>query len=125
MLNFKLNGNLGRDPEFKQTASGQDYATLYVASNHPGVETPDWFNVAVFNDKALARLTDLAKGDKVNITGSARMNEWTDNNGQTHRATSFVASTVTPAGAGNDTTSAARDAALEAATQHDSVSAGR
>jgi single-stranded DNA-binding protein len=125
MLNFKLNGNLGKDPEFKQSADGKDYAMLRIASNHPGVDDTDWFNIAVFNPNTLAQLGSLRKGDKVNITGTGRMAEWTDSNGVEHRATNFVAGSVTPTTGAEPDDSATRQAQLDTAARSDSVSAGR
>ena len=67
MLQFTLTGRLAADPEL--TTYGTDntpMARLRVASNQPGSERTDFFDVAVFT-AALEALAAARKGDKVHL----------------------------------------------------------
>jgi single-stranded DNA-binding protein len=107
MLQFTLTGRLATDPEL--TTYGPDntpMARLRVASNQPGSQDTDFFDVAVFGDKALATTRDLHKGDKVHLKGSGRQHVWTTNSGDRRERVSLNARSVehTPAIAQHTTT---------------------
>mgnify|MGYP003134152552 CR=1 FL=1 len=83
MLNFNLTGRLAADPEM--SAYGGDdkpMAKLRVASNQPGVEDADFFDVAVFGDVAVRIIAEGHKGDKVELRGNGRQRTWTTDDGQ-------------------------------------------
>src|SRR3954469_22154922 len=95
MLQFTLTGRLAADPEL--ATYGPDHtpiARLRVASNQPGSQDTDSFDVAVFGDKALATTRDLRKGDKVHLKGNARQHVWTINNGERRERVSLNARNV-------------------------------
>lgn len=83
MLNFNLTGRLAADPEM--STYGDDdkpMAKLRVASNQPGAEEADFYDVAVFGDTAVGIITDGRKGDKVELRGNGRQRTWTTDDGQ-------------------------------------------
>ena len=95
MLQFTLTGRLAADPEL--TTYGPEntpMARLRVASNQPGSERTDIFDVAVFDDKALETLTAAHKGDKVHLKGSGRQHVWNTDSGGTRERISLAARSV-------------------------------
>lgn len=105
MLTYKLNGNLGKDPEIRTTNDGKEYALLYVASNQPGRDTTDWFNIAAFHPDTVDAARDLTKGDRIRVSGYVTTRTFEDRNGNTQRAESFIAQRVEPV----DTTTTTAD----------------
>ncbi len=93
-------GNLGRDPEVRNTASGQKVVNFSVATSDiwkdkAGVkqERTEWHRVVIFSPI----LADLAakylhKGSKVYIEGSLQTRKWTDQSGQEKSTTEIVVS---------------------------------
>tara|TARA_R100000458_G_C8270221_1_gene244959 strand:+ start:1324 stop:1749 length:426 start_codon:yes stop_codon:yes gene_type:complete len=72
-------GNLGRDPEVKQTSKGSSYAILSVATNRTikGEKETDWHKVIVWDDRiadTLARYT--TKGSMVLLQGRLTYRSW-------------------------------------------------
>lgn len=95
MLQFTLTGRLAADPEF--ATYGPDnapMARIRVASNQPGSQATDFFDVAVFGDNAVAALRDANKGDKVQLKGNGRQNVWTTDTGERREGVSLAARTV-------------------------------
>jgi single-stranded DNA-binding protein len=92
MLQYTLTGRLTAEPEL--TTYGADntpMARLRVASNQPGSEQTDFFDVAVFGDKALEALAAARKGDKVHLKGSGRQHVWNIDSGETRERISLAA----------------------------------
>jgi len=93
-----LLGNLGRDPEVRNTNSGQKVVTLALATSDvwkdknsgQRQEKTEWHRVVIFNP-ALADVASkyLHKGSKVYVEGSLQSRKWTDNSG-TERITTEV-----------------------------------
>ncbi|MFT8354560.1 MAG: single-stranded DNA-binding protein [Gluconobacter japonicus] len=86
-----LVGNLGKDPEVRNTQSGGKIVNLTVATSETWndrqsgerKERTEWHRVVIFND----RLADVAerflmKGRKVYLEGELRTRKWTDQSGQ-------------------------------------------
>lgn len=95
MLQFALSGRLAADPE--HTTYGPDntpMARLRVASNQPGAEGTDFFDVAVFGEQALAQLADAHKGDRVRLDGNARQHTWVTDDGDRRDRISLAARKV-------------------------------
>ena len=95
MLQFTVTGRLAADPEI--TTYGADntpMARLRIASNQPGSERTDFFDVAVFDDKALAALAGARKGDKVRLRGNGRQHVWSTDGGETRERISLAARSV-------------------------------
>ena len=59
-------GNLGRDPEIKQTAKGGNYAILSVATHRKmaGEKKTEWHKVVVWDEKIADVLAKIYKGRK-------------------------------------------------------------
>ena len=77
-------GNLGRDPEIRETSKGSKYATLSIATNRiiQGERETDWHKVVVWDAKiadVLQRFT--RKGSKVLLQGRLTYAQW-EKNGQ-------------------------------------------
>lgn len=94
-----LVGNLGRDPEIRNTNSGERIANLSIATSETWrdkmsgerKEKTEWHRVVIFND-ALAKICEnyLRKGSKVYVEGSLQTRKWTDQNGQEKYSTEVV-----------------------------------
>jgi single-strand DNA-binding protein len=94
-----LLGNLGRDPEVRQTQDGTKIVHLAIAtserwrdrqSGEPREKT-EWHRVVIFND----RLGDVAekylsKGRQVYVEGQLQTRKWTDQSGQERYTTEIV-----------------------------------
>jgi len=83
-------GNLGKDPEVRNTQNGQKIVNLTVATSDvwndkasgERKEQTEWHRVVIMND----RLADVAekylrKGSKVYLEGKIQTRKWTDNSG--------------------------------------------
>ena len=94
-----LVGNLGRDPEVRQTNNGQRLANLAVATSERWTdkqsgekrERTEWHRVVVFDD----RIVDvcerfLSKGSKVYLEGQLQTRKWQDQSGQDRYTTEVV-----------------------------------
>jgi single-strand DNA-binding protein len=94
-----LLGNLGREPEVRNTASGSKIVNLSIATSDSWKdkttgerkERTEWHRVVIFNP-ALADLADryLKKGSKVYVEGSLQTRKWEDNSGQERYTTEIV-----------------------------------
>jgi single-strand DNA-binding protein len=84
-----LIGNLGADPEIRQTHDGGVVASLNLATtdrrkNQAGewVDHTEWHRVTVFGRTAETARDYLKKGSKVLLEGHMRTRKWTDKSGQ-------------------------------------------
>ena len=85
-----LVGNLGRDPEVRNTQGGSKIANITLATSETWNdratgekrERAEWHRVAIFNEN-IAKIAErfLRKGSKVYIEGELRTRKWTDQNG--------------------------------------------
>ncbi|MFT8817951.1 MAG: single-stranded DNA-binding protein, partial [Komagataeibacter saccharivorans] len=86
-----LVGNLGKDPEVRNSQSGAKIVSLTLATSDTWNdrasgerrERTEWHRVVIFND----RIADVAerflrKGRKVYLEGSLQTRKWTDQSGQ-------------------------------------------
>lgn len=95
-------GNLTRDPEYKQLASGQAVCRLGLASNRQfrsrqsdtAVQEVCFIDVDVWGAQAESCRQYLQKGRPVMIEGRLKFDTWQDNNGQTRSKHSIVADRV-------------------------------
>ena len=94
-----LVGNLGRDPEVRQTQDGNPIVNLSLATSEnwrdkstgERRERTEWHRVVIFNE----RLADVAqkflrKGSKIYIEGQLQTRKWTDKDGRDHYSTEVV-----------------------------------
>ncbi len=94
-----LLGNLGRDPEVRQTQDGTKIVHLAIAtserwrdrqSGEPREKT-EWHRVVIFNDR-LGEVAEkyLSKGRQVYVEGQLQTRKWTDQSGQEKYTTEIV-----------------------------------
>ena len=94
-----LIGNLTRDPEMSETASGVAFCRLGIAVNRPyqgsdGERATDFFNVTVWRTHAENCGRYLKKGSKVAVVGSLQNHSYEDKDGVKRTVTDIVASEV-------------------------------
>ncbi len=90
-------GNLTRDPELRQTPSGQSVATFGVATNSfftdksgQRQQRAEFHNIVVWGRQAEIASKFLKKGGLVLIEGRLQTRSWQDNQGQTRKSTEIV-----------------------------------
>ena len=94
-----LLGNLGSDPEVRQTQSGISVCTLSVATSYnrrdrdtnEWVEETDWHRVVLFQKLAEVAERYLRKGSQVYIEGKLKTRKWQDQDGNNRYSTEVVA----------------------------------
>lgn len=89
-----LKGNVGRDPEVKQTTNGTKVATYSIAVYRPNPkdkEKPltDWFNVVAWGEQADMVANNLKKGTKILALGKFQTRSYQNKNGDTVTVTEF------------------------------------
>ena len=94
-----LVGNLGRDPETRQTQDGRPIVNMSVATSEnwrdrqtgERRERTEWHRVVIFNER-LAEFAQnyLQKGRKVYVEGQLQTRKWTDQSGQEKYTTEVV-----------------------------------
>lgn len=94
-----LIGNLGADPEIRQTKDGRPIANLSVATSESWKdrnsgerrEKTEWHRVVIFNE-GLTRIVEqyLKKGSKVYLEGQLQTRKWQDQNGNDKYTTEVV-----------------------------------
>jgi single-strand DNA-binding protein len=94
-----LIGNLGRDPEVRQTQDGRPIVQLSVATSETwrdkGTgerrERTEWHRVVIFNEHLCKIAQDyLQKGRKVYLEGQVQTRKWQDQSGQDKYTTEIV-----------------------------------
>jgi single-strand DNA-binding protein len=81
MFNGTLTGNLGRDPDFQTTQSGQMVAKFSLAVRQPKKDAPAfWVKVEVWGKQAEYVANYLKKGASVCVTGQVAEESWNDKN---------------------------------------------
>ena len=94
-----LIGNLGRDPEIRNTQDGTKVANFSLATSETWrdknsgerKERTEWHRVVIFNER-LAEIAEkyLKKGSKVYVEGALQTRKWTDNSGAEKYTTEVV-----------------------------------
>jgi single-strand DNA-binding protein len=94
-----LLGNLGRDPEVRNTQDGSKIVNLSLATSESWKdrasgerkEKTEWHRVVIFNPN-LADIAEryLKKGSKVYLEGALQTRKWTDKDGQERYSTEVV-----------------------------------
>jgi len=77
-------GNLGRDPEIRETDKGSKFATLSLATNRvvKGERETDWHKIVVWDTKIAEVLQKYThKGSKVLLRGRLTYRKWTNKEG--------------------------------------------
>ncbi len=103
LLDMNLNkvfilGNLTRDPEMRQTPSGQTVANFGVATNRMWTDPTgnkqsqaEFHNVVIWGRRAEVAKQYLSKGSLVFIEGRLATRSWQDQSGQKRNRTEIVA----------------------------------
>ncbi len=94
-----LIGNLGADPDVRQTQSGTSVANVSLATSDSWKdrntgqmqERTEWHRVVFFNRLAEVVGEYLRKGSKVYVEGRIQTRKWQDQNGQDRYTTEIVA----------------------------------
>ena len=94
-----LVGNLGRDPEIRNTQDGAKIVQLSIATSERWKdrntgeprERTEWHRVVIFNEN-LGRVAEqyLRKGSKIYIEGQLETRKWQDQSGQDRYSTEVV-----------------------------------
>lgn len=94
-----LVGNLGKDPEVRNTQDGRKVVNLSLATSESWKdrqsgerkEKTEWHRVVIFNDN-LAEVAEkfLKKGSKVFLEGQLQTRKWTDQAGAEKYSTEIV-----------------------------------
>jgi len=94
-----LVGNLGKDPEVRNTQSGTKVVSITLATSESWNdrqsgerrERTEWHRVVIFNER-IADVAErfLTKGRKIYIEGSLQTRKWTDQSGQDRYTTEIV-----------------------------------
>ena len=74
---FSVAGNLGQDPETKQTQSGKEFVTFSVASK-TGKDKTSWFNCVAFGKTAELVSQYVKKGSLVYVSGHIEIEKYED-----------------------------------------------
>lgn len=114
-----LIGNLGKDPELRQTGSGSYVCNFSIATsekwknNETGNwdERTEWHNIVVWGKQAENCNQYLSKGRPVYIEGRLQTRNWEDKEGKKRYTTEVVALTVKFLGSRGDTTNTSASAA--------------
>ena len=93
-----LIGNLGADPEIRQTAAGNTVANFSLATheyrpNGEGAyeDHTEWHRIVLFGQAADTYGRTLAKGDRVFIDGRIQTRTWKDSEGNDHKTREIIA----------------------------------
>ncbi|MBA2565893.1 MAG: single-stranded DNA-binding protein [Gemmatimonadetes bacterium] len=87
-----LVGNLGADPEMRQTQGGQSVASFRLATTEKwkDQERTEWHNIVVWNKLAEIAQEYLRKGSTVYLEGRIQTRQWEDKTGQKRYTTDIV-----------------------------------
>lgn len=94
-----LIGNLGRDPEIRNTNDGKEIANLTIATSESWKdkmtgekkEKTEWHRVVIFSEGLVSVVKNYTKkGSKIYIEGSLQTRKWVDNAGQEKYTTEIV-----------------------------------
>lgn len=96
-----IEGNVTRDPEFKETANGHKICNIPVAVNRfyknadgEGVNEVSFFNIETFGKMAEACQKNCEKGRGLRVVGRLKQNRWTNSDGKTASRVSIIAEHV-------------------------------
>jgi single-strand DNA-binding protein len=94
-------GNLTRDPELRQTTTGQSVCSFGVATNSfytdksgQKQKNAEFHNVVVWGRQAEIVNQFLKKGSSILVEGRIQTRSWQDKQGQTHKTTEIISEKV-------------------------------
>lgn len=94
-----LIGNLGRDPEIRQTSDGKEIATFSLATSDvwkdkntgEKKEKTEWHRIVIFSEGLVNVVKNyVKKGNKLYIEGSLQTRKWMDSSNQERYTTEVV-----------------------------------
>lgn len=97
-------GNLGRDPEYRSTATGKGVTNFSVAvTEKSGAnESTEWFRCTAWDKTAEIARDYLHKGDGVLVEGRLKTSEYTDKNGEVKKSTDLMVDRISFVGGKKD-----------------------
>ena len=105
----QLLGNVGKDPEIKETKHKSKMAKFSIATTDFGkgddgkkVERTSWHNIIAFNRQAETCAQYLSKGSQVAVNGSINTGQYKSQSGETHYTSDVVANNVEFIGSRNE-----------------------
>lgn len=107
MNNWCISGHLGRDPELRETANGEQVLNMRVAipnrvkRGSEWVDEAMWVTVTVFGKRALGLSKILKKGRLIEASGELRLREWEGRDGGHKLDVECIASRCDPLGKGD------------------------
>ena len=104
---IQIVGNLTRDPELRQTTSGQNVTNFSVATNRSwrdknsgeNKEEAEFHNCVVWEDLAIEVAERIKRGQKVFVRGRLQTRSWESPNGEKKYTTEIIADKVLLLGA--------------------------
>ncbi|MEM8604893.1 MAG: single-stranded DNA-binding protein [Cyanobacteria bacterium P01_H01_bin.121] len=82
-----LVGRAGRDPDIRYFESGSVVCNLTMAVNRRARnDEPDWFNLEIWGKTAQIAADYVKKGSLIGVTGSLKLEHWTDRNSGAQRS---------------------------------------
>jgi len=94
-----LVGNLGKDPEIRNTQDGREIASFSIATSESWKdknsgerkEKTEWHNIVIFNPNLVTVVKNyVKKGSKLYIEGALQTRKWTDKEGKDRYSTEVV-----------------------------------
>jgi single-strand DNA-binding protein len=103
-----ISGNLTRDPELRQLASGTSVCGMRIAHNdrYKNRDTGEWtdranyFDITVWSGLGEAIAKQCRKGDRIVVQGRLNWREWDADDGSKRQAVQIVADSVITPGKG-------------------------
>lgn len=96
-----IEGNVTREPEFKETANGHKICNIPVAVNRfykntdgEGVNEVSFFNIETFGKMAESCQKNCEKGRGIRVVGRLKQSRWTNSEGKTASRISIIAEHV-------------------------------
>lgn len=91
-----LIGNMGQDPELKETSGGTAVCNISLATSSfvKDEEKTEWHRVTLWDKTAENVAKYMKKGSKLYVEGRLQTRQWEDDDGNTRYATEVVAERV-------------------------------
>ena len=81
MINMTASGNLGRDPEQGETKTGKKVTNFSIGCR-TGQDETTWVKCTVWGNRGDVVMQYMHKGSRVTVAGSAKLNEYTNKEGE-------------------------------------------
>lgn len=96
-----LTGNIGQDPEVRNTEGGAKFARMSIATDDSykdkkgeKIEQTDWHNLVCWGNTADIVEKYVSKGDRVSVSGKLKTRSWDDKDGNKRDSTEVVVDEV-------------------------------